>query len=184
MQCTFRPGKNLNSSLFAKGYLQGVLSLSDVSIIHSTKRAMKILALWTCVFSTLVLLAGCASSPQNQPQQAEADTMPTHQPIPASPLGPGSARVSATVVAYQEEQDAYVCTLKIKQVHQYGASTPPLPTGTEIAVLMHQRLFGDDPDGHNAAERLQANQAIEVTLKHQPVPEGGTMPRWRALELH
>lgn len=148
------------------------------------ERAGQTLVLWAGTLSFLVLLAGCTASKQDSSQPAETGTVPADQPNPASALGPGSARVSAMVVAYHEEQDDYVCTLKIEQVHQYGASTPPLPTGTEISVLMRQRLFDDDPDAPNAAERLQTNQSIEVTLKHQPVPEGNALPRWRAIALH
>ena len=132
-----------------------------------------------------LLLVGCASSTQNKSHEAETDTTVTTQPTPAPPaLAPGNAHVSATVVGYQAEQNAYVCTLKIKQVHRYGASTPPLPVGAEIAVLMRKTLFGDDPDGTKAAEQLQTGQEIEVTLKRQQVPEGGTAPPWRAVQLH
>ena len=109
-----------------------------------------------------LLLVGCASGTKNEAGEPSTDEGTT-----APALGPGSARVSATVIGYQEVQNAFLCTLNIQQVHRYGASTPPLPVGTEIEVLMHKRLFGEDPDGTNAAAHLQAGKAMEVTLSHQ-----------------
>ncbi|MFB3131507.1 MAG: hypothetical protein ACE10K_03185 [Rhodothermales bacterium] len=104
-------------------------------------------------------------------------------PLPPPALAPSNARVSAVVRSYRDADSAYVCILEIQEVQSYGAGTPPLPVGSEVEVFMRKILFGDDPDGTIAAERLQTGQTIDVTLRHQQAPEGSA-PSWEAVQIH
>ena len=147
------------------------------------------LSLLLIMFSLSLLLVGCVSSTQNKSTDtsAEGDTTAEGETMPPPPpaLAPSNARVSAVVRSYQDADNAYVCTLEIQEVQRYGAGTPPLPVGSEVEVFMRKILFGDDPDGTIAAERLQTGQTIDVTLRHQQAPEGSpSAPSWEAVQIH
>ena len=124
----------------------------------------------------LLLLSNCASSTQNETSTAAPDSLTT-----TTPMGPSSARLTATVVGYEAVDGGYHCTLRVGMVHAYGAGTPPLASGSEIVVLMRETFFGEEMD---AASYLRPDTSITLALQHARVPAGVDAPAWRATQRY
>lgn len=102
-------------------------------------------------------------------------------PAPA----PGTAMATALVKGCEEKDDRFRCTLLIEEVNGYGASTPPLPVGSEVEVAVPKSVFGEDTDGSKAAAMLVLNNVITVTLRHRQSlsTDGDTPPAWHVLQI-
>ncbi|HMB89908.1 MAG TPA: hypothetical protein VKP65_03620 [Rhodothermales bacterium] len=102
-------------------------------------------------------------------------------PAPA----PGTAMVSALVKGCEEKDDSFLCTLLIEQVDGYGASTPPLPVGSEVDVAVPKSVLGEASDGSQAAALLAIDNRVAVTLQHRQVlsTDGDTPPVWRVIAI-
>jgi hypothetical protein len=129
--------------------------------------------------------ASAAQPGQNRPAQTNmADTSnQSQQPPPAAPAEPAMAphtiRVTASVLACREENNGYIATITIQKVHAYGASTPPLATGNEIAVRIMKSV-------DQAARFTQQGGTLELTMRHQ-TPLAAVQPpppAWQVMKVH
>jgi hypothetical protein len=115
-----------------------------------------------------------APTPAPENKEAEAATPPS-----APALAPQTARVTATVENTSEQGNAYICAIKIAHTHGYGASTPPLASGSEIQARIQKTVTGSD-------KFSQSGVTVEITLRFQkplatmqPPP-----PSWNIIAVH
>jgi hypothetical protein len=140
---------------------------------------MKLLLL--ILMSFALLSSACSFSKKEEPGE-ESMEKATPPPAPA----PGTAMATALVTGCDEKDDSFRCTFLIEQVAGYGASTPPLPVGSEVEVAVPKSVFGEDADGSKAAAMLALNNVVTVTLRHRQVmsTDGDTPPVWRVIDIH
>ena len=105
-------------------------------------------------------------------------------PTPQIALGPGLAKVTASIVGVETKGMNHTLTLKIQKVHGYGASTPPLAATNEIKILVKQPQI--KLAGNKGPMLLKQGNNMDLTIKHQkpvvaitPAP-----PSWSLMEVH
>ena len=140
---------------------------------------MKSSALLTACLLGMLALAACSTSKQDEPE-----AMPGERPMPEATPAPGTAKASARVVGYAMQEDHYVATLRIEEVEAYGAGTPVLPVGTEVAVVVSKALF--DGDASKAEMMLATDHVVAITLSRVQRADTGEdppPPQWRAVSI-
>lgn len=131
-----------------------------------------------------LLLVGCAGSKKRKQEKAAAsEVMATHPaPPPSVGLAPGAAHIRAEIIETLPAGQSYHCRLIVKAVHGYGSSTPPLPEGSEIVVLINQQFLDANASGKQAAEVFSAGASKDLTIIYKKAPDllpGTKPPSWR-----
>ncbi|MBT5876178.1 MAG: hypothetical protein HOH43_22310 [Candidatus Latescibacteria bacterium] len=122
------------------------------------------------------MAASTPSQPEVPPGTASA------QPVALS-LGPGQARVTASVVSLETQGTSHICTIKIGKVHGYGSSSKPLAAGNEIRVIVKSAQI--EKAGTKAQALLTVGSSIDVTMRYQKPPAmSANNPSWSVVEIH
>jgi len=133
-------------------------------------------------------LNGCKSSEDNdgdkrnspdstsQVQPNQPDTMPLIPPAGAG-LAPGQAAVEAVVVTLSSASDLPDSTqtlrLRIRNILQYGPSTPPIPPGDTLDIPVNK-------DQKN----IEEGTVIQVRLQHTISLKGKDgVPAWSLISI-
>ncbi len=130
-----------------------------------------------------LLLVGCAASKKRKQEKAAAEMAAAPPPPPASvSLAPGAAHIIAEIIDTVPANQGYHCGLVVKAVHGYGSSTPPLPEGSEIVVMIGQQFLDTNTPGKQATEVFSAGSTKELTIIYKKAPAlqpGARPPSWR-----
>lgn len=117
-------------------------------------------------------ILGACSAPQENQETGEQDTSTTaagphsadstvaNAPAPAPP--PGTARIQGSVLSCSEEagDGKRRCKINIESIIAYGASTPPLATGSRMVVAA-QSVFSNQ-----SVEALTSAGTLTMMLEH------------------
>jgi len=141
---------------------------------------MRFFALTLCMG---LFLNACAHSPKETSSSDQTVPVEKGIPIPPPAPAPGTARVAAQVVDYEDAGEAFYGAIIIKQVYAYGAATPSLPPESKIKVLFRKALFGQAAKG--ASELLKAGKMLELVLSVQRLPESiaSERPAWNVVKI-
>lgn len=99
-------------------------------------------------------------------------------------LAPRSAHVAATILQCSDRDDRFDCTLRVEQVHAYGAATRPLSRGTELDVRVRKTLLEDA--SASSTNTWHEGQRLTLTLQHQEgvATADGPVTVWRVIRIH
>jgi hypothetical protein len=100
---------------------------------------------------TLLFIISCSSSDETKENNETRDSLKLSKSIP-----PGTADIKAEILDYKEINDDLIFRLKILEVTAYGASTPPLPVGTEIKAYVPKDLLPDESQEIKEQKIIQA----------------------------
>lgn len=131
-----------------------------------------------------LLLVGCAASKKRKQEKAAAEmaALPPAPPPASISLSPGAAHIIAEIIDTVPANKGYHCRLIVKAVHGYGSSTPPLPEGSEIVVMIGQQFLDTNSPGKKATEVFSAGSTKELTIIYKKAPAlqpGEKPPSWR-----
>lgn len=149
---------------------------------------MRSLLIGLLVVGTVVILGACSGSQTNgeEANSGDSDTATVRTdsmdvaPSPAPP--PGTAQARGTVLSCDREPQT-VCEIRIEEVLEYGASTPPVATGKRTVSLRPAVLQ------EWTVEELLAGSLKTLTLRHAgDKPQMGNtnenpVPRWALTEV-
>jgi hypothetical protein len=82
-----------------------------------------------------ILMFGCAGQVEEKQESTEKKAVKPPPPT-NSRLAPGTAIVEARLLSFNEEEDHFVCQIKIEKALRYGSSTKPLGRGTELKLYI------------------------------------------------
>lgn len=127
-----------------------------------------------------------ASSVTDTTQHAEQQADMPSLPPPPPPIAPGTARISASIIHAEETERGYHCTLKVEDVHGYGSSTPPLPTGSEIKALMLPHVIDSMEPSISMETLMGPDKTVNLTLKHNTMAKmlGDASPNWQVSSIN
>lgn len=116
------------------------------------------------------------------PSQPDTPEEASKQPVALS-LGPGQAKVTASVVSVESQGTSHICTIKIGKVHGYGSSSKPLASGNDIRVMVKSAQI--EKAGTRAQALLKTGSSIDVTMRYQKPPAmSSNNPSWSVVEIH
>ena len=115
-----------------------------------------------------------------------SDTSEVRQ-IPSAPIpiAPGSAKITATIVSTEAVAEGAHCIMKVDNVHGYGSSTPPLPTGSEIKALVSTQVI-ESLNSSTSFESIMASEnTLEITLRYIGMAKmaGSNTPDWQVASI-
>lgn len=130
------------------------------------------------VLSLLLLgLLGCGR-PSYEPRDADDPASDAEQ------LGPGMARVSATVLSCGTDDEgaanSFPCTVRLERTYASGPQTTHPSAGTALTVNVYPSHFRDLSE-EDLRERLQSDRTLDLTLQQEGA---GDEPRtWRLVRF-
>ena len=132
-----------------------------------------------CVFIFLLFefgISSCNSSNKNFNQDKD-----TSKIIKKVPSKVNSANVEAEILNYESEHDYINFIIKIIEVRSYGASIPPLPTGTIIKAEVTNSSF--EKNISLKEKLLHTGAKYNIMMEHFNVPAGSASPSWRIISI-
>lgn len=72
---------------------------------------------------------------------AQSKETPKIQPLPAEEISPGSAIIKYEVTGFDERDDYFILTGKVKQVSRYGSSTQPIGDNSVLKSELKKNLI-------------------------------------------
>lgn len=102
------------------------------------------------------------------------------RPLPEIPLPPGTADVQAWMQDYSEEENSFLCKLKVSEVDGYGPATPPLPQGYVMTLYISKSLL--KKNNYDADKIFLKGKLIKMRVRYEePMLQGDSLERWIAM---
>ena len=116
---------------------------------------------------------------------SETGSLSSPVPAPPPPIAPGTAQVTAILLSAEEAENSHRCTLRINQVLGYGSSTPPLPSGSEIEVIIPVHVITSMEPATSIEALMAPERPLKLVLKHIGMAQmlGSNSPDWRVASI-